>query len=105
VTRFSLILLLLFPVQHPQQNRAARTKVSTSPAAKILTVPFCELVRNPARYDQLVVRTTALYRFGGEELSELYSPACQTKDSLERRAAVGREDSYETLRQGFLSRF
>src|SRR4051812_13890960 len=97
MAKYFFVLILLIPIRPPEQSRDAPTKVKTPSAEKIHTVPFCELVKDPARYDGQIVRTVALYRFGGEELSELYSPACQKEESLEGRAAVYHDDLYETL--------
>lgn len=45
---------------------------------KYTTVAYCDLVRNPERYDQKLVRVSAVYRYG-YEWSELYCLECATE--------------------------
>jgi hypothetical protein len=46
------------------------------PTDEIHDVEFCELLADPQAYDQKLVRTRALFRYGGEDTIDLYCPDC-----------------------------
>ena len=73
----SLICFTLFCLSAAQEQK-------TLP--KIPTVAYCELVRQPAFYDNKVVRVTANY-FVGFEGSLMSSPACGKEDTWVEFAA------------------
>ena len=63
-------LLALFLLWQ-QQSIAPKTATS-----EIQDVEFCDVLPDPAVYDQKLVRTRALFRFGGEDTADLYCPDC-----------------------------
>jgi len=67
------LLVLLIGFSHPKQINAGANAPTLSELPK---VELCELLKNPLLYDQKVVRITAIYRHGGEELSVLYCGEC-----------------------------
>ena len=71
----SIMLLTLLAWLIPTWDRTPE-KSGERPSNEIVTVDFCELMKNPAAYDKKVVRTRAIYRYGGEDLSHLYCPEC-----------------------------
>lgn len=60
------------------QSRA----VNQLPVNEIKTVGFCDLLDHPQAFDQQIIRTTAIYRYGGEDLSNLYCPECLSLGSM-----------------------
>lgn len=48
----------------------------------IEAVDFCELITNPDSYEGKIVRTIAIYAYGGEDFTVLYCPQCYTKGTL-----------------------
>ncbi len=46
---------------------------------QIIDVNFCDLLKNPNEYKDKIVRTTAIYTFGGVEFSQLYYPSCYSE--------------------------
>jgi hypothetical protein len=81
-----LFSMLVFVVVMFSYTRAPSLRpvdsVSLPPSSDILTVDFCDLLRNPQAYDQKLVRTRAIYRYGGEDLSSLYCPDCVNVGSM-----------------------
>lgn len=74
---FALISLAFFTMQSfPQMN--GTSKLSRCDAAEVITINYCDLIRNPELYDQKLVRVQAVYRYG-YEWSELYCPDCLTE--------------------------
>jgi hypothetical protein len=72
-----LVLMLIFSCACVlgQQTEADR-KGHLSVPHEVPTVDFCELLGNPDLYHQKVVRTAAIFRYGGEDTSDLYCPNC-----------------------------
>lgn len=71
----------VFTYSSPSCQRSA-VNVGPLSSSEIATVDFCDLLRNPQVYDQKVVRTRAIYRYGGEDLSNLYCPHCLNAGSM-----------------------
>lgn len=67
-----LLLLCLTFGQQPRSSAGARPPARS----EIQNVEFCELLGDPGSYDQKLVRTRAIFRYGGEDTSELYCPDC-----------------------------
>lgn len=86
---FLLFSLLLFTSLTWQQSIPSKANPTQS---DIQTVNFCDLLANPQLYDQKVVRTTAIYSYGGEDTQELYCPECLKSGFLR----VDFKDPYET---------
>lgn len=72
-----------------QSNEANRkpmtppnTNLETEPTdlSKVPTVSYCELIKNPSKYDHKVVRVQAIY-FNAFERSYLYDETCETNKS------------------------
>lgn len=49
----------------------------------IPTVSYCELVRNPARYNQKFIRVHGIYQLAGGEYSNLHDPGCLNNPTVE----------------------
>ena len=86
-----LLLILCLTLGH-QPGRSSTAKPSTR--SEIQNVEFCELLGNPQSYDQKLVRTRAIFRYGGEDTSELYCPDCSGVGWGWVRPVFG--DSYES---------
>jgi len=69
-----VLFLLAFALFSPWQQ-GGRVKETPPTEAKTPAVSYCELVRNPEKYDRKQVRTQATYRYGFE-WSELYCLDC-----------------------------
>jgi hypothetical protein len=71
VSRMGVAALLILPAiaapARPNRNK------------EYITVPFCDLLRNPELYNHKLIRTSAIYRYG-YEWSELYCLECETDD-------------------------
>lgn len=76
-----VFVAVVFAYSSPTCQRFA-VNVSPPSLSEIPTVNFCDLLRNPEAYDQKVVRTRAIYRYGGEDLSNLYCPQCLSVGSM-----------------------
>jgi hypothetical protein len=68
-----MLLLLLGLVFVPSNVRAQ----SQNEQSEIPTVPYCELVRNPAFYNEKLIRVRGVYVLR-EEHSNVYDPGCLT---------------------------
>jgi hypothetical protein len=64
----SVLFLLL-------SSSVARIAAQTSEIDNVMNVTLCELLKNPEKYDEKVVRVKGVYR-NFFELSELYCPDC-----------------------------
>jgi hypothetical protein len=58
----------------------ARADSGQKPEKEIPTVSYCDLLRDPAKYDKMTVRLTALYT-RGFEISALDDPKCNSQKS------------------------
>jgi hypothetical protein len=67
-------------IQEPKLTDVEGPPAMSSTVNKAPTVSFCQLVRNPAQYDKLVVRTRALLRVDLEN-EVLYEPECDSPES------------------------
>lgn len=68
------LLLMLCLMSGQQPHSSSNTKAP--PRSEIQNVEFCELLVDPQSYSQKLVRTQAIFRYGGEDTSELYCPDC-----------------------------
>jgi len=73
---FTALLLSISCVsQEPQVKDIQGPPSYSSTIKQAPTVPFCELLRNSARYDKRIVRTQATF-FRNMENAYLYDPSC-----------------------------
>lgn len=73
------LLFIIFGCLLLIQSNVAQQQVRTE---EIETVAFCTLVASPNLYEGKLVRTTAIFAFGGEDHLVLYCPACFLKGVL-----------------------
>jgi len=71
VTALTICTLLL---SLQQQSWAA--VLHGRPQGEIHTVAFCDLIHNPERYDQTVVRVRVIFRRAGEDFIAIECPDC-----------------------------
>lgn len=68
-----IILSSFFALSGWQQKSPSNASFSDH---EIQEVDFCDLLANPLAYDNKVVRTTAIFSYGGEDSVDLYCPEC-----------------------------
>jgi hypothetical protein len=74
-------LISMSACMHQEEQKQLEFPPSYSNTLKAaITVPFCQLVNDPAQYDKQVVRVKAIY-FRGMENAYLTDPTCNRKDS------------------------
>ncbi len=57
------------------------SQVRSTDDVPITDVSFCELVENPQKFDQKMIRIAAVYRYG-QYWNELYCPGCKREDRI-----------------------
>jgi hypothetical protein len=77
ITTFSLIIFTLLEPKHDGMASAPLTSATMQLAP---TVAFCELVRNPTRFDKKIVRTQAIFYVDAESQA-LYDPTCDDENT------------------------
>lgn len=87
-------VLLLCLIYSLWQQPSACSQASSSVLPEVQTVDFCELLGSPQLYDQKIVRTRAIFRYGGEDTSDLYCPGCSGAGWGRVRPSF--DESYET---------
>lgn len=70
-----LVLFLSITIQVSCPSAGLQEQGNNKITDPFMTVPYCELIRNPSAYDGKKVRIAATYR-SGYEWSELYDPDC-----------------------------
>jgi hypothetical protein len=68
--QIALAVLTLAAGIYPHQSSAPLS------SADIPTVDYCELIRNPSKYDQKIIRVRATYARSGSQDSKLYEFGC-----------------------------
>ena len=81
--KYLLLFALLAPTsvslaQQPDSSAEVNASVETN----VPTVAFCDLLDNPERYNQKIVRTRAVFSRGGEDYAELYCPRCYSVERM-----------------------
>jgi len=68
---------------HPPKPESSEIKQVSG--NEVPTVSYCELVRNPARYNQKLIRVHGVYQLAGGEYSNLYDPSCLNNPTARER--------------------
>src|SRR5712691_6371889 len=76
----SLCLLTSCCIREPQLKDTEGPPSFASSVRTAPSVSFCELIRDPERYDKKIVRTQALFGRNMEN-GYLYDPACTSQDA------------------------
>jgi len=71
------------PPQSAEADAPAPPAPKATPDSTVYTVSFCDLIRNPQRYDQKLVRVKAVYG-SGIDTSALSDPSCKRDDAWAR---------------------
>jgi hypothetical protein len=89
-----LLQLILLVSVMPPASVGQETAVQSRPikALAVPTVAFCDLLKNPQLYSGRVIRTSAIFRRGGEEIAEFYCPSCLESG----RVYLDIDEGYET---------
>ena len=75
MTKLIIFTIVLFSTLIVGSAQNPISKSQASSMSDIATIAYCELIRNPEKYDGKVVRTNATYRFGFE-WAEFYCLDC-----------------------------
>lgn len=73
------ILLLLIQVVFLKE---VKSQNKTNQVNQIETVEFCNLINNPNKYEKQLIKTLAIFAYGGEDFTVLYSPQCYLEGIL-----------------------
>ena len=84
-----LLLLCLCLIGGPQLG-----VLEPAQSSGVQDVEFCDVLANPEAFDQKLVRTRAIFRYGGEDTTDLYCPDCSGPDWGWVKPFFG--DSYES---------
>ncbi|MDQ3750233.1 MAG: hypothetical protein M3367_14655 [Acidobacteriota bacterium] len=71
---FNKFLVLLFIFIFSSCIFAQQSKSKSN--EQVVDVNYCDLLKKPSDYKNKLVRTTAIYTFGGVGFSQLYYPSC-----------------------------
>ncbi len=71
-----LIVQIFFVKQINSQNKLNKNN-------QIETVEFCNLINDPNQYKNKMIRTIAIFAYGGEDFTVLYSPQCYKAGIIE----------------------
>src|SRR6266404_9616721 len=73
------VVITVLALSSDSATRPRNAKEAAKP--EVLTVEFCDLIRNPKLYDRKEVRVTAIYRLG-YEWQDLYCLNCLSAENM-----------------------